>query len=325
MPVTELLDLIKGDMKGRHRDIADYISQHLGEFNEALNDIFKTGDTNSELKAHLLEIVDFLPSTQALALIERAIRDDDAKIRVRAVKAAYRTRVESLNEQMMSFVTDKSETFEVRKWGIHILASSDPDAFGRNLRSIARDPTESIEIRNEAIFALTNMDDDITLGVLCILLGDSDSEIRKSAAWALSKIGAPSTINCLLAAIDDEDDGVSDWAIRALRDMDDARALQGLADVLKSSRPLEQVRLIRLLIERRSDILLRAIAESLSSADVRVRREAAWAMGVALFTPAIPGLEVLIEDEDEQVREYAKTALMRMGQSDPSDFGLKLQ
>jgi hypothetical protein len=47
-------------------------------------------------------------------------------------------------------------------------------------------------------------------------------------------------------------------------------------------------------------------------------------MGVTLFTPAIPNLQNLVDDDDEQVKEYAKTALMRMGQIDPTDFGLSL-
>jgi HEAT repeat protein len=325
MPVTTLLDLImKEEMKGRHLEIAEYISQHPDEYSEVLNKAFNAENTIIEMKTRLLEIVDFLSSNQALTLIQTAINDEDSRIRARAVKAAYRTRVESLNEQIISLVTDQTEEFEIRKWGIHILASSDPDAYAKVVRRIARDQSEHTDIRREAIFALTNMDDDITLGVLCILLGDQDPEIRKSGAWALGKIRSSSVINCLLAAIDDNDDGVSDWAIRGLRDMDDARALQGLTDVMKSSEPQEQVRLIRLLIERRSDILLRAIAESLSSPNVHVRREAAWAMGVALFTPAIPSLETLLDDEDEQVRDYAKTALMRMGQFDPSAFDLKL-
>ncbi|MGY5852967.1 MAG: HEAT repeat domain-containing protein [Candidatus Thorarchaeota archaeon] len=319
--------LMKGDTENKHSEIAEYINQHPDEFRKILDQVFGS-ETSSNLtvtKKRIIGLVDLLSSGPALDLIERAIHDDDSTIRVRAVKAAYRTRIDSLNEQIARIVKDQEEKFEVRKWMIHILASSDPKAYSNLLRRMARNYEEDVNLRKEAIFALTNMDDDMTIGTLCVLLGDPVTEIRHSGAWALGKISAPSSINCLLAAIEDDDEGVRDWAIRALRDMDDARALQGLADVLKSVEPPEQARMIRLLVEKRSEIILRAIAERLTSPDVNVRREAAWAMSVALFTPSVPSLETLLEDEDERVRYHAKKALLRMGAIfEASDFGLEL-
>jgi hypothetical protein len=324
--VLRLLELIlEQEMKGKHREIAEYAKEHADEFEEFIRDLF-TGPNNieSDTKVGALDLVDYLPTSLGQLIVEYGIRDSKEDIRIYAVKTAYRTRVESLNDEMISMLLDKDEIFEVKKWIIHILASSDPLAYAKILRKIARNNNESNDIRKEAIFALTNIDGDLTIGALCTLLGDSDNAIRQSGAWALSKIGSNSSINCLLAAIEDVDETVRDWAIRALRDMDDTRALQGLADVLKSTEPDEQIRLIRLLVERRSEIILRAIAERLSSSDVRVKCEAAWAMGVTMFTPAIPNLQNLVDDEDSQVRDYAKKALMRMGQVNPSDFGLNL-
>ncbi len=320
--VKVMFDLIlSGKMKGKHREIAEYADSHSEEFTALVDEIFRN---DSEKKSRVLELVDYLSPRLAEYIVAKGIVDDDSKIRISSIKATYRTRIESLNEKITVILMKREEEFEIRKWIIHILASSDPREYAKLIRRIVRDDTEDRQIRKEAIFALTNMDDELTIGSLCILLGDHDREIRQSGAWALSKIGSSSSINCLLAAIEDEDETVRDWAIRALRDMDDTRALQGLADVMKSAVPSEQVRLIRLLVERRSEIILRAIAEKLSSPDVNVRREAAWAMGVTLFTPAIPSLESLVNDEDEQVRDYAKKALMRMGQVDPTDFGFQL-
>lgn len=67
--------------------------------------------------------------------------------------------------------------------------------------------------------------------------------------------------------------------------MNDLHALQGLADVMRSTVPDEQVRMIRLLVEKRSEIILRAIAEQLTSSETDVRRSAAWAMGVSPYPP----------------------------------------
>ena len=55
-----------------------------------------------------------------------------------------------------------------------------------------------------------------------------------------------------------------------------------------------------------------------------VKLTAAWAMGVSPYPPATRNLQVLLEDQDEQIRDYAKTALIRLGVIDPTEFGLKL-
>ena len=318
--MTELSGLLLGKLtKERRLEIAEYINSHPDEFEKVLNFAFSE---DSKLKRPLLDIVDLLNGTQMILVIEKAVLDDEAVIRKRGLQAAYRTRVDSLNVQVAEILSNKEEDFEVRKWALHILGSSDPEFYSDQIVKITRNNLEDINIRKEAIFALTRIVNDRTLGTLCTLLGDSNVEIRQSGAWALSNIGSSDSINCLLAALDDENEIVRDWAIRGLRDMDDARALQGLADTISRSDPKEQVRLVRLVIERRSEIILRAVAELLPSDDVDVRRVAAWAMGVSPYPPAAASLRTLTNDEDEQVSDYAKTALIRLGEIDPSDLRL---
>jgi HEAT repeat protein len=104
--------------------------------------------------------------------------------------------------------------------------------------------------------------------------------------------------------------------------MDDTKALQGLADVMARVPPKEQVRMIRLVVERKSEIIIRAITELLGSEDVEVLRTAAWAIGVSPYPPAVPALRSLMEHEDEQVRYYGKVALVRSGGIDPTDLQL---
>lgn len=320
-----ILELLSESGKGnRLREIAEYVTSNSEEFAEAVEGIFD-GETSSDiaaLKQRLLDIVDFLPHRQSIPVLERAIRDPDSKVRVRGLQAAYRTRVESLNNEVSLLLENITEEFEVRKWAVHILGSSDPRSYGKILRKLARNSSEDIRVRKEAVYALTKVLDDETIGALCALLGDAEVEIRRSGAWALSSMNSTDSICCLLAALEDADEGVRDWAIRALRDMDDSRALQGLADTISRSDPREQVRLVRLVIERRSEIILRAIAQLLTSDDVDVRRVAAWAMGVSPYPPAATSLRTLTIDEDEQVRDYAKTALIRLGEIGLSDLRL---
>jgi HEAT repeat protein len=324
--VNSLLDLL-ADIEGlsKKREVAEFINDHPEELESFLVTLFDKNEVKlDDIKQNLLELTDFLSSKIALSIIEYAINDNNSLIRVRALQAAYRARIDLLNERVIQILDNQDEEFEARKWALHILASTDSRTFGMKLRKIARNAFENIEIRKEAIFSLTNIDDDKTIGTLCALLGDANVELRRSGAWALAKIGSPGSVNCLLAALDDDDTKVRDWAIRGLRDVNDSRALQGLADTLENVKPEEQVRMIRLIIDRRSEIILRAIAQLLTSHDVNVRRQAAWAMGVAPYPPAVGSLEVLLEDNDEQVRDYAKVALARVGQIDPPDYGLSL-
>jgi HEAT repeat protein len=319
--VANVLNLLT-DIKtpDKRKEVAEYINSHPEEFGDVLASIF--ADDMKESKQHVLDLVDLLSAKLAIQVIEKAIGDKDSRIKVRGLQAAYRTRVDSLNPHLADILVNTKEEFEVRKWIVHILGSTDPVSYGRILRKTARDRTEDVNLRKEAVFALTKVAGDETLGTLCALLGDSIEEMRESGAWALSNMSAPESINCLLAALEDESEKVRDWAIRGLRDMDDTKALQGLADAMARVPPNEQVRMIRLVVERKSEIILRAITELLGSEEVEVLRTAAWAIGVSPYPPAVPALRDLMEHEDEQVRYYGKVALVRSGGIDPTDLKL---
>ncbi|TFH08047.1 MAG: hypothetical protein E4H14_07210 [Candidatus Thorarchaeota archaeon] len=311
--------LLKGTLPEKRLEIVEYINKHQEEFEKVVDYAFSK---EYELRKPLLGLVDLLNSAQIVEIIERAILDDDVRIRKQGLQAAYRTRIDSLNMRIAEILSNKSEDFDARKWALHILASTDSEYYSSQIVRLTRNNSEDVNIRKEAIFALTQIVNDKTLGTLCTLLGDSNAEIRQSGAWALSNIGSPDSINCLLAALDDEDDIVRDWAIRGLRDMDDARALQGLADAIHTSPPMEQVRMTRLVIERKSEIILRSIVELLSSENIHVKRIAAWALGVSPYPPAVPSLIELLNDEDEEVRDFARIALIRSGGLDPTDIRL---
>lgn len=317
-PVKSLQELLQeSNIPDRRMSIVEYIHNHPEEFNAVLEGPFKT---DADLRKHILDLVDFLNSTQMVQVIEKAVIDDDEQTQLHGLQAAYRSRVNTMNEYVEHILTSRQKEFEARKWSLHILASTDPEYYSRKITGLARDSLEDVRLRKEAIFALTNIVNDKTLGVLCLLLGNSDVEIRQAVAWALGKIGSPDSIGCLLAALDDDDESVRDWAIRGLRDLDDARALQGLADAMKSSTPEEQVRMVRLVIERRSEVLLRAIVELLNSRETAVRRTAAWALSVSPYPPAVPSLKMLLDDQDDQTKDYARVALIRSGDIDLSDL-----
>jgi len=320
-PVMKLTELLQEcSTPDKRRTIVEYIHNHSDEFEIVLENSFSK---DTILKRHLLELVDLLSSTLMIRVIEKAVMDDDTQTRIKGLQAAYRTRVDTVNTHVEAILASSEEEFEARKWALHILGSTDPRYYSQQITKIARDASEDIRLRKEAVFALTKIVNDKTLGTLCTLLGEPSAEMRQAGAWALGNIGAPESIICLLAALDDGDDSVREWAIRGLRDMDDTRALQGRADAIHSSSPKEQVRMIRLVIERRSEVILRAIVELTGSQDVDVRRSAAWALSVSPYPPAVPSLKILLDDHDEQTRDYARVALIRSGGLDPTDLKLE--
>lgn len=318
-----LLDIVKdSDRPDRIRPIADYVNTHPDKFVSFVKDSFAEGDKKT--KNLILNLVDYLSDQLAIEVIRFAIEDPLEQIRVRGLKSAYRTRIESLNDRLWEYIEDESNPFDVRKWAVHIIASTDPRAHGKQLRKMSRDSSHDLRLRKEIIYALTNVPNDETIGTFCALLGNENPEIRQAGAWALSRVSVPDSINCLLAAMEDSDEEVRNWSIRALRDMDDAHALQMLVETMLKVEPEEQARMIRLLVEKRSEIILRAIAELLNSPDVHVRRLAAWAMGVSPYPPAMEALKELVDDEDKQVQSYAKKAIARLGGLDFTGLGLSL-
>ena len=302
-----------------NKTIAEQINESPGEFLEFLDYLFKDcNDINT--KHRILNIVDHFIPRLAIMTVNLAIHDDDDRIRVRGLQAAYRLRIDSLNEQVAAILNNQMQPFECRKWSIHILGSTDSASYAALLRRFARMKSENVNLRKEAIFAMTGIVSDETIGSLCALLGDPDVEIRRSVAWSLNSIQSPDSINCLLAALEDDDEEVRDWAIRGLRDMDDTRALEKLSRALLQSPQNEQVRMIQLVVEKRSEVILRTIATLLDSDSTDVRRVSAWAMGVSPYPPAVSSLRGLLDDKDEEVRSYARIALIRSGGIDPSDL-----
>lgn len=311
--------IMKSNKPEMRESIADYINTHPSEFLELVSSLFGSSGKDV-LKKRIIGICDLLDRQLMYEAIDRAVNDENSDVRVSGLRAVYRTRSKEFTPNCLELARDENEPFEVRKWATHILASEQPEKYGRFLRQIARDANEEMDLRREAVHALTKTDDERTVGSLCAILGDANEDMRKSAAWALGEMGNEESIDCLLAALEDESEAVRDWSVRALRDMDSPKAIQGLIGVMKEAPPEEQVRMIRLIVEKRSEIILRSIAEFLSSPHTEVRRVAAWAMGVSPYPPAAASLEHLLHDEDPRVRKYAQAALRRLGKIDASEF-----
>ena len=83
MSVTQVLELLVAeDFEDRRSEIAEYINLHSGVFIETLDQIFGDECLNQvDVKGRILELVDLLSITSAQELLQRAIQDDDIRIR----------------------------------------------------------------------------------------------------------------------------------------------------------------------------------------------------------------------------------------------------
>jgi hypothetical protein len=130
---------------------------------------------------------------------------------------------------------------------------------------------------------------DRAIDPLIALLMDDDNDVRVHAATALGWVGGDEAVQPLLVALKDDDSYVRRYAARALCWVVNDEAMDGLIEALKDP-------------------------------DHYVRRYAARAMGWSQESRAIrPLVELLHIEQNNDVRDYALTALADLGERDVRD------
>lgn len=114
---------------------------------------------------------------------------------------------------------------------------------------------------------------------LIALLRDGDASVQKAAAFSLGEIRDERAGEELILALDDSDWQVREMAAWALGEMKDERAVRSLTSVL------------------------------LKDEQGSVRSKSAWALGEIKASAAVEALTIALNDQDQQVRSYAKWAL----------------
>jgi len=138
-------------------------------------------------------------------------------------------------------------------------------------------------VRKSVVMELIQYGED-AVDPLIALLMDEDSDVRVHAATALGWVGGEDAVLPLMVALQDENAYVRRYAARAMCWVVDASAVEGLIEALKDS-------------------------------DNYVRRYAARALGWSQDRRVIsPLLDLLLIEENNDVREYALTALEDLGE-----------
>lgn len=183
------------------------------------------------------------------------------------------------------------------------------------LTNALSDPSASVR-RNAAwgIGELTNMrEDDRANSVppLIVLLDDADEWVRMAAARALGEIRDERATEGLIAQLADRQWQVRKLAAWALGEMKESRAVEGLCKVLLSDAKSE-VRVTtawalgEVQDKRAVDTLCNALVWDKES---EVRRTTAWALGEIQSRKAVSFLKQALSDPDERVRAKVYWAL----------------
>ncbi|MHA1267970.1 MAG: HEAT repeat domain-containing protein [Candidatus Helarchaeota archaeon] len=183
---------------------------------------------------------------------------------------------------------------------------------------------------------------DITASDFLISCLESDSAvIRCAAEIALAKIKAPEAVTFLIRNLHDEDKGVRQWAIWALSELGDIKAIDPLIQcfneeelkfevrgalvkfgesskgpliaALKSNNPAIRTGALEVLAELGSLDNVMTIITSLRDEDPNVRKAATEALGVLNDQRAVEHLINCLNDEDSKVRVGAADALEKLG------------
>lgn len=172
-----------------------------------------------------------------------------------------------------------------------------------------------------AIGELTNMHDDeraTAVPALVLLLGDADEWVRMAAARALGEIRDERAGEGLIALLSDSQGQVRKLAAWALGEMKEKRAVGSLCSLLQSDLQSDvRVTTAWALGEMQDRRAVEALCDALvSDAQSEVRATTAWALGEIQSRKAVSFLKQALSDPDERVRDKAKRALSEIEDTD---------
>lgn len=151
---------------------------------------------------------------------------------------------------------------------------------------------------------------------------EKNDPMRNRMYFKLRIIGKPA-VKPLVQMLDDPEAGVSDYAAFVLGWIADPSAIDSLKDFLAKGSTAQKKAALQALGNMawgteeavRKEVHNRAVDEMmkyLESKDNIVRREAAYALGLAGDKRSIPVLQKFVNDEDELMRFFAKEAIERI-------------
>ena len=163
--------------------------------------------------------------------------------------------------------------------------------------------------RYVAAWALGEIKNPDSIPVLVGALDDPNESVVKAATRALINIGRKST-PAILASLPASAGRARKAMLRALEDIEDTRAEDGILAVLETEKdPVVQAAAARALSKCGTAKSYAPLEKWLLSGEVGVRVECAWSLGILIAKPAEGALRQTLEHPDPNVREWSARAL----------------
>lgn len=282
---------------------------------------------NSELKQALVMI-----GTPAVSRLVSALNDEDAEIQMLAVEALGEIKDPQAVEPLIAYLKVADDLIPVKNALVMIgepsveplianlenedieIAGFSAQALGeiRDIRAV--EPLikvlldEDFYYRHWVAIALGEINDPRAIEPLIMSMKGYERAIQGEAKNALVKIGTPS-VDPLIIALNNEDPGIRRWAVVALGEIKDFRAVEPLITLLQDEDFYVRLQVPQALAEIGDDRAVNPLITSLKDKWSAVRMAAADALAIIKDIPSVDPLISALQDEDPYVRKQVALAL----------------
>ncbi|MCD6514906.1 MAG: HEAT repeat domain-containing protein [Candidatus Odinarchaeota archaeon] len=200
---------------------------------------------------------------------------------------------------------------EVKRLAAEALGSIGDRKASRLIFNLIREKGEDEVFLEGAIWALGNLKEVSAKSFLIKLSEHSNPEIRASAIWALGKIGSVDTTEIFIKGLSDEDVNVRYESVLALGKVKDSESVKYLLKALEKEKDDEiKSTIIEVLARIGNPTIISTLINQLHNPSISVRMATINAIKKLGIKEAIPYLINLLKDEDDLVREAARSTLL---------------
>ena len=235
------------------------------------------GDKNREVRGSVAEALGEIEDDRALPALVKLVGDESPEVRERALDALGHFEHEAPVAPVIVALSDSRP--QIRSRAADLLGSIGDRAAVQPLVKLLRDPVA--DVRRGALSALERLKDPSVVSAVTPLLGDTDADVRAEALGALRELRSVLPESTIAKLMDDPSHAVRQRAIEVAKEQPPSASLVALLRKAALEDANIEVReaAVEALSEVRSPAARDALRQALTSADARVRRAAAEALG----------------------------------------------
>lgn len=300
-------------------------------------------DPDSQIRRQAIDALTTIADTRVVQVLIQTMRDEDSGVRVVVVEALAQFPDPKVLAPLTQALRDPAS--HVRAAAAHVLGKlGDPGCLDRLVETL-RDT--SWEVRKAVVEALGRLQDSRAVEGLALALKDPDNDVREAAVEALCQIGDPRSVERLILAQCDSETSIRQAAASALMRLDRnwerseaaQRAIPELKTALKSrdywvrqsaSEVLTRISKNQASLrgfqggmggagQFRNEVAIQIFSEAMRDGDRDLRQAAVEALGRIGDHRLCEPMSSLLQDQDEMVRESARTALLALGWQPPDN------